>query len=336
MTSHRSSLEFQPHLPLGRRLAPSGTVAPGVQPQRRGQANVVVVLVTHDRPQLLMESLAALRAQSRRPRTVIVVDNASADETRSVLATADVEVVRSETNLGGAGGFALGMRRALERGADWLWLMDDDAIPQPGALEALQEHLQGLPDDAAVVCSCVMEFGAIATTHRREFDGLLGYERALPRSAYTAQALPVDTASFVGFMVSAAAVRCVGLPRPEFFLSYDDTEYSLRLGRQGYSLWLVPSSVILHKRHREGRLGACSFGEKHYYNVRNRIAVKRSYCRASLLGGVGGALFGMALWLYTPGRFARGRWRMLIGAIGDGFAGRLGPLPGHLRPGGGR
>ncbi|AEG91972.1 candidate b-glycosyltransferase, Glycosyltransferase Family 2 [Ramlibacter tataouinensis TTB310] len=260
----------------------------------------------------------------------VIVDNASGQATQEILAQASAVIVRSDVNLGGAGGFALGIQHALELGVDWLWLMDDDAIPEAGALEELASQLPHLPANAAVACSRVMEFGDIATTHRRRFNMLLGYERPVPSGAYTASVVAVDTASFVGFMVSAAAVRAVGLPRTEFFVSYDDTEYSLRLKKHGYSLWLMPASGIVHKRKKQERLRSTEFGPRHYFNVRNRIVVKRAYCKAGYAGAGLGALFGLGLWLCTPGRFRPRPWRMVLCAIKDGFSGRLGPLPEHF------
>lgn len=291
-----------------------------------------MVVVTHNRPQLLAEVLQALAQQKGLVHQVVVVDNASGPATQDVLARVSALVVRSEVNLGGAGGFSLGIQRALELGTDWIWLMDDDAVPQPDALEALASQLPHLPANAAVACSRVMEFGDIATTHRRSFNELVGYERPIPSGAYAASAVPVDTASFVGFMVSAAAVRAVGLPRTEFFVSYDDTEYSLRLKSGGYSLWLVPASIIVHKRTKTERLRSTEFGPKHYFNIRNRIIVKQAYCKAGFVGAGLGALFGLGLWLCSPRRFSRRPWRTLVDAVRDGFSGRLGPLPEHLRP----
>ena len=102
-------------------------------------ARIVCVVVTFNRRPLLMESLAAIRAQTRRPDAIIVVDNASSDGTSDALRSefADVEAVVLTRNTGGAGGFAVGMAMALADGADLVWLLDDDAVAEPGALEAL-------------------------------------------------------------------------------------------------------------------------------------------------------------------------------------------------------
>ncbi|MET1037321.1 MAG: glycosyltransferase, partial [Aeromicrobium sp.] len=101
---------------------------------------VAVVVVTFNRADLLAGMLDGLAAQTRRPDAVIVVDNASTDHTREVLeARTDLplHVTHSHDNLGGAGGFHLGVRAAYDAGWDRVWLMDDDVVPAPGCLEAL-------------------------------------------------------------------------------------------------------------------------------------------------------------------------------------------------------
>src|SRR5690242_3499247 len=90
---------------------------------------VVALVVTWNRRELLVEALQAVVGQTRPPDRVIVVDNASTDGTSDRVRAefADVELLRTSRNLGGAGGFALGMRHALEtRSCDALWLLDDD------------------------------------------------------------------------------------------------------------------------------------------------------------------------------------------------------------------
>jgi rhamnopyranosyl-N-acetylglucosaminyl-diphospho-decaprenol beta-1,3/1,4-galactofuranosyltransferase len=104
-----------------------------------GQPRVVAVVVTWNRRDLLLESLAAVLAQTRPPDAVIAVDNASTDGTADAV-RAGFPAVRLATlaqNTGGAGGFAYGLALALADGADLVWLMDDDTVPEPGALRAL-------------------------------------------------------------------------------------------------------------------------------------------------------------------------------------------------------
>ena len=102
-------------------------------------ASVVAVVVTWNRHDLLLEVLSALRSQTVPVSRVVVVDNASTDGTAETLRAQgeDVVTVTARTNTGGAGGFAIGIRRALELGCDAVWLMDDDTVPEPEALAAL-------------------------------------------------------------------------------------------------------------------------------------------------------------------------------------------------------
>lgn len=240
--------------------------------------NVAAVVVTHNRPVLLAEVLDALRGQTVPLARVIVVDNASEQPTQTLLAAADdLDVVRLERNVGGAGGFSAGVERGVEAGYDWVWLLDDDAVPRTDALERLLVQAAGQTTRIGALCTAVIEFGDIALMHRRRFDPGTLAEPALPREDYAKPAAEIDTGSFVGFLLNAQAAREVGPPNASFFLAYDDTEYSLRLRESHWSIWLVPSAVVDHKRSPGGRLRDGPYGIKHYYNLRNQLAVFRRY-----------------------------------------------------------
>src|SRR4051794_13444369 len=103
------------------------------------RVRVVAVVVTYNRKVLLGRCLEALERQTRPPEAVLVVDNASTDRTAELVAAqSDARYVRLSRNGGGAEGFHHGVRIALaEEAPDWLWLMDDDCIAAPDALERL-------------------------------------------------------------------------------------------------------------------------------------------------------------------------------------------------------
>ncbi|MCG7402271.1 MULTISPECIES: glycosyltransferase [Caballeronia] len=240
---------------------------------------IAAVVVTHNRPQLLTQALQALCAQTHALQSIIVVDNASAHETAQVLqGFEDVDVLRLEENVGGAGGFAAGVERAMRHDVDWMLLLDDDAIARIDLVERFVDALPGTAKQrVGALCSSVVEFGGVALMHRRMFDPKTLRESVIPAERYREASVQVDTASFVGFFLSAQAVREVGLPNASFFLAYDDTEYSLRLGRAGWPIWLVPSATVDHLRSAKGRLRDGPYGVKHYYNLRNQLAVFRHY-----------------------------------------------------------
>ena len=100
---------------------------------------VIAVVVTYNRRDLLLEALAAVHAQTRAPDAVIVVDNASTDGTGAAVRAQfpAVQLAELTRNTGGA---VERPRHAVGEpagAADLIWLMDDDTVPEPGALEAL-------------------------------------------------------------------------------------------------------------------------------------------------------------------------------------------------------
>ncbi len=214
-------------------------------------STVCAFVLTRDRKQLLVECLRALLAQTHPVDLVIVHDNASSDGTEELLRAEGllsqprIAYHRSEQNTGGAGGYAEGVRLGVEAGRDWLWLMDDDAEPRPDALERLLGAPPARDPRTVAVCTEVVHpDGSVDPLHRcrmgRFIVPLPG--EAHERGSYAA----VGCASFVGLLVRTDVAREVGLPRAEFFIGYDDAEWSLRLRRHG-DIRLVPESELVHK-----------------------------------------------------------------------------------------
>src|SRR5690242_6912689 len=116
---------------------------------------VAAVVVTHRRPVLLARTLAALGAQSRPLDAILLVDNGGDAGADRASWPATVKLIRPHANLGGAGGFALGMRHAVAAGHDWIWLLDDDAIARPDALARLLDAATGAAAGTGALCGAV-------------------------------------------------------------------------------------------------------------------------------------------------------------------------------------
>ena len=117
---------------------------------------VCAIVVTYNRRELLVECLEKLQAQTRPPDRILVVDNASTDDTLELLSKREgVDVLALDTNGGGAGGFEAGLREARRAGHDWYWLLDDDTFAEPDCLEQLLAGVERAPSPPAVMTSVV-------------------------------------------------------------------------------------------------------------------------------------------------------------------------------------
>jgi rhamnopyranosyl-N-acetylglucosaminyl-diphospho-decaprenol beta-1,3/1,4-galactofuranosyltransferase len=213
---------------------------------------VYTVLVTHRRPDELAKSLDVLTTQSRLPDHLIVVDNDFDDRVRDIVTGQPIPTtyLGSRRNLGGAGGFALGMLHALAQGADWIWLADDDGRPQgPNVLATLlacaQKHQ--LAEVSPMVCDLddpqrlafPLRRGLV---WRRRVDELRTRDAGVPGS----DLLPGIASLFNGALFRAATVEAVGVPDLRLFVRGDEVELHRRLVRSGLPFGTCLDAVYLH------------------------------------------------------------------------------------------
>jgi rhamnopyranosyl-N-acetylglucosaminyl-diphospho-decaprenol beta-1,3/1,4-galactofuranosyltransferase len=209
---------------------------------------VYAVVVTHRRPDELAKSLDALTGQTRAPDHVIVVDNDADDRVRDLVQGQPVPVtyLGSRRNLGGAGGFALGMLHALAAGADWVWCADDDGRPQdPTVLATLlacaQRH--GLVAVSPMVCD-LDDPQRLAFPLRR---GVVWrrYVNEL-RTEPDQDLLPGIASLFNGALFRATTLEAVGVPDLRLFVRGDEVEVHRRLVRSGLPFGTCLDAAYLH------------------------------------------------------------------------------------------
>ena len=230
---------------------------------------VHAVVVTYNRRALLEECLAALAAQTRPPDRIMVVDNASTDGTADMVRSEhpEVELLGLETNVGSSGGFHEGLRIGHERGADWIWLMDDDLLPEPGALEALLEGeraLEGRPPPLLLCSKVVWTDGRLHPMN----EAKLKQEREAFVESCALGLLPIRHATFASLLVHRRAVTAYGLPLEHFFIWSDDIEFTGRILKDGPHGYLVPGSVAVHKT-KNPHTAVSEGGPRFYFHVRN-------------------------------------------------------------------
>jgi GT2 family glycosyltransferase len=291
---------------------------------------VHAAVVTFNRRDLLVECLGGLLAQSHPVERILLVDNASTDGTaellreRGLLDRPEIDYVRLDANRGSSGGFAEAVRRGGAERCDWLWLMDDDAEPEPDALERLLAPGAARDPRTAALCpAVVLPDGQLDLKHRGLFRGR---PRPLPRDSYAAgHTARIEFFTWVGVLLRADAARAAGPPMSELFIWADDYEYSFRLRRHG-ELVLVPDSRVVHReigqayRNRRGefwnRLMRWDYDptpiESFWRNlcgVRNYLWVKKRYEGQSALSAAGTtAQFMLKCLLYDERPLRRLRW----------------------------
>lgn len=279
------------------------------------QPSLAAVIVTHNRAEKLARVFDALAAQSRHPEAVYVVDNGSTDTTAELIAARHdlpLRTIRLEHNIGGAGGFHAGLKRAYQDGHDLFWISDDDAYPAPDAIALLEQALAAEPK-APFACSRVdWSDGTLCAMNVPVpvWDWPRPYRPGQPLFA-------VASCSFVSLLVTRAAVATAGLPIAEYFIWHDDVEYTLRLSRQAPGLF-CPDSVALHDtaRNRGVDFGSVTAAEAWKY----RYAARNETSRRLRDQGI----YGVAVFLYHIARQMKGRrvpFRLKLKVLGGVAAG---------------
>ncbi|HEY2326992.1 MAG TPA: glycosyltransferase family 2 protein [Gaiellaceae bacterium] len=221
-------------------------------------------------------ALASLAGVDTVSIDIVCVDNGSTDGSDTVIAERfpGVDLIRVGMNLGFAGGCNVGIGRAIERGADWVLLLNSDAVAEPGIAEALECAERARPDAGLLACVVLHEDGESVQYAGARFNGLLGYS-GRSAVAIPAQMRDVGRVDGAGFAVSRAAIERAGLLDERLFAYVEDVEWSLRIREAGFAAVLVPDARVRHK-------GSASTGGKRsttnlYYDTRNTIAVSERH-----------------------------------------------------------
>jgi rhamnopyranosyl-N-acetylglucosaminyl-diphospho-decaprenol beta-1,3/1,4-galactofuranosyltransferase len=240
-------------------------------------ATVIAVVVTRHRRDLLAKSLAVLAEQTRLPDHLVVVDNGPDDPAEGVVAECPIPstYLPSLRNLGGAGGFALGILHALALGADWVWLADDDG--RPADVRVLQTLLEeARARELAVVSPVVVN---IDDPERLAFPLRRGLTWKRQRSELGSDFVPGIASFFNGTLFSAAALDVVGVPDYRLFIRGDEVDVHRRVVRSGLRFGTTLKAAYAHpdgtaefKPMLWGRFHAQDPADevKRYYTYRNR------------------------------------------------------------------
>jgi rhamnopyranosyl-N-acetylglucosaminyl-diphospho-decaprenol beta-1,3/1,4-galactofuranosyltransferase len=301
-------------------------------PMPSPQPVIAVVFASYNRREVALECVRRLRAQTRPPERVVIADNASSDGSSEALRGFGwdaVEVLETGGNFGNAGAVQRAMDHAFAKGADAVWILDDDSWPRPGALAAM---LEGWNPD--VVCHPLQED---PKTGRFTWPLQVVTDDGGAKLVWDADELPAgerirSRGVWTGALISKRVRDATGPVNGDLFIRGEDEEYPWRIERAGFSTEAVTAAVMDHPGPEEvvrwSLLGKNLMIErglvdwKLYYKVRNMVWLKR---RQS--GWLGALLMALAYVAGVVRVDGAGRLPLLALAIRDGWRGRLGRNP---------
>lgn len=236
--------------------------------------HIAAVVVTYNRCKLLQECLDALEKQTYSDFDIIVIDNASTDGTEEIvkdrmLSNNRIKYIILPKNIGGAGGFCRGVEEACKGKYDYIWLMDDDTIPEEEALEKLIDVLEEKQNIGFLSSKVLWKDLSLCKMN----IPLLGKKDSLDKYCR------VRKATFVSLLLSREVVEKVGLPIKEFFIWGDDQEYTERISKK-YNCYYIEESVVIHKSETNNGSDIVSDSDnkiqRYYYKYRNELFISKN------------------------------------------------------------
>ncbi|ERT67844.1 glycosyltransferase, group 2 family protein [Cetobacterium somerae ATCC BAA-474] len=227
--------------------------------------NIAAVIVTYNRKKDLQKCIEALLSQTFKLSSLYIVDNASKDNTFeffcqenkieilkiieskeycsyfTIINNIKVNYLRLQKNLGGAGGFNLGMSKAYENKADYIWVMDDDGCPSLNCLENLILNKE-LSDYLAPLVLNIENNSELAF----KLDNIQTIED-IPKNK---KILEGFACPFNGILYSKKMIKKIGVPQKELFIWGDESEYHLRAKHNGFNPITIISAKHYHPKDR--------------------------------------------------------------------------------------
>jgi GT2 family glycosyltransferase len=237
---------------------------------------VAVIILNWNGGQDTLDCLASLRQMDYPCFDVLIVDNSSTDGSIKAIRESfpEVSLIETGTNLGFTGGNNVGMRHALDRGVDYVLLLNNDTEVAVDLLTCLVDAVEVDPgvgvagpliyyyDQPEIIWSAG---GAI--DRQRGQARMVGIDEA-DSGRYGSTPREVDFVSGCALLVRSSVLERVGLLDERFFAYYEEAEWCIRVRRAGYHIVNVPRAKVWHKISPGRRADSPVV---HYYMTRNRL-----------------------------------------------------------------
>lgn len=216
---------------------------------------VYAVVLAWNQLQETRDCLNSLSNMNRQPYSIIVVDNGSTDGTPDVIPQEypNVTVLRSDANLGVAGGYNIGIEYALKQGADYVLILNNDTLFDNEFLDELLRVVNKYPQAGIIQPKIYHYWGDqsklwIVGARWQSFPPgvkLIGSNKA--DSAKYSQNIELEFVPSCALLISKTALETTGGFDPEYFFYFDDWDFSLRVRRAGFKIYFAANAKMWHK-----------------------------------------------------------------------------------------
>ncbi len=331
---------------------------------------IFVVIVTYGLRSSYLKRLVISLLQTSINK-IIIVSNKCHTEYREYLEGVNtsenrVIIIENSENLGSAIGFGMGIKEALsDRDCEFVWLMDDDTLPEENTLQTLLEKWQKLslnygkdnfalvcfrPDQQPEIARGLSSYGYYLRPGSFFSFHLLNMPSRLLRFVLPPRHKPVEFpevirvpyAPYGGFFAHRSVYERIGLPNSNFVLYQDDLEYTLRLTRLGGFIFLCPSARINSQEIAWDNLRRFPFGMlpwldskeefRVYYGARNTAYFEKKYYNKKIYRIINRTIYLILLILLGTYTKKTKRLKLILTAIKEGESGRLGYNPSFPLP----
>jgi hypothetical protein len=241
---------------------------------------VWIVVLNWNRPQDTLECVASLRKLDYPAYHILVVDNGSTDESVSLLrALPDIDLLVNEQNLGFGAGNNRGIQYALERGADYVLLLNNDTTVSPPLLSRMVEAARSDPQIGIVgpmiYYSDRPDRVWFAGMHFRH--GLYVVRRGLHLGPSPDSVEEVDFISGCGMLVHRQVWERIGLFDPRFFMYYEDLDFCIRAKEVGYRIVCATQAKMWHAL--SASTGGADSPLKQYHQMKSTMLFTQKHTR---------------------------------------------------------
>ena len=302
-----------------------------------GSFSAAIVLVNFHGTIDTIKCLDSIRAIEPENWLTIIVENGSIPDPSNQIAQAHpwAKLIRREDNGGWAGGNNAGIRHALEHGAEWILLLNNDTIVAPELMNRLLAAARHAPDHGILgPIICFMDDPEMVMTDGCRFNrpGFPGFFERIPVPIALNDrpcVVPVDIVNGCCMMISRRVFERIGLIDERFFLIHEEADFCLRARQAGFECGIVAEPLVWHK-------GSSTFNRsgkdlQRYYDARNLFLLLRKHLARHLARRTAfPSWFQYLKYVYYRFSFEREQGEekaadaVLIGLC-DALAGRFGP-----------